>query len=258
MFIFLSKVVRRTAYTALGLAFTAAVGPFAYEAVHNERQQNRIEESIGKITQEKFFICDPSAAAQLEEKRTATLANIMLKSTDGLSPSWSEPSELYHDGLLRLSNAAPFVARLAEKATGPLPKEYSEGYFATALDNARKNLAALADLGIGICFDKALMKAGAGSAYLRDEGLLVLNPMLTEDALSLHIRRHLAQLQQELVAPQEHLLAEKAENFAARAEAWQKFSEHLQGPALVLPAEEDANAAPFKEAPRKNHVAPYL
>lgn len=256
-----SKILRRTVTTSLALVFAAAVGPVVYEGLHNQKQQDMIDASVAKLAQEKFFICNPAAAAPQEENRGQQLQSILAKAAGTEKTGWDSPLMLYKSGLKRITNNFPDITAFSRKVFGDIPHEYFDGHYRTPLDAARRNVEELAKLGIGICFDKDIASLKAGSIYVREEGMIILNPSMPEAALVTHVARHLSRLDQELMKPYDRLVSSGQENrsaFSDRVAQLKTFVGLLEGNNLMLESDGNPNTVKFVEVPKSTYKTTVL
>jgi hypothetical protein len=260
MFTFIKKYLRRLGFTSLALGLGMFMGPTAYEAMHNENTQDRVETAMSKIAQEQAFGCNPDAAGALKDSRDKKIPEVLTAAFGNLNPGWGQPIDLFSSGVHRLSNGAPWAARFVSKHIKTLPGDYYSGNYSTPLDDLENYSLALANLGVGVCFDNNLSKIGAGSAYVRDIGLLTLNPDLSPGDMVEHARRQMQRLNQEIVLPYERTV--KAANdltssFSERGTQLRLLAAMLDGPVVTLPMANGIHAD-FVEVPRKNYNPPLL
>jgi hypothetical protein len=236
------------------------MGPTVYEALHNENTQDRIETSMSKISQEKAFACDPDAAGALKDARDKKIPEVLNAAWGNLNPGWSQPGELFSSGIRRISNDAPGTMRFISKHIKTLPEDFYSGNYSTPLDDMQAYTTALANLGVSVCFDKNLSKINAGSAYVRDEGIVTLNPDLSPGDMVEHARRQMLRLNQEIVLPYERTV--KAANdltttFTDRARQLRIMTGMFDGPVVTLPLANGIHAD-FAEVSRKSYSPPFL
>jgi hypothetical protein len=260
MFTFIKKYLKRLGFTSLALGLGVFMGPTVYEAMHNENTQDRVETAMSKIAQEQAFGCDPQAAGALKDTRDKKLPELLNAAFGNLNPGWGQPIDLFSSGVHRLSNGAPWMARFYSKHIHTLPGDYYNGNYGTPLDDLQSYTTALANLGVGVCFDNNLSKIGAGSAYVRDRGIVTINPDLSQGDMVEHARRQLQRLNQEIVLPYERTV--KAANdltstFNERFAQLRVMTSMLDGPVVTLPMA-NGTRADFAEIPRKSYNPPLL
>ncbi len=260
MFAFVKKYTRRLAITATTLTLGVFLGPTVYEAMHNENTQDRIETAMSKIAQEQAFACDPNAAGALKDTRDKKIPEVLNAAYGNLNPGWGQPLGLFSSGIRRLSNDAPWAARFVSKHITTLSGDFYSGNYSTALDDLQSYTTALASLGVGVCFDQNLSKIGAGSAYVRDVGILTLNPDLSPGDMVEHARRQMQRLNQELVLPYERTIKsanDLTSTFNERFTQIRLMTATLDGPVVTLPQVNGIHAD-FVDVPRKNYNPPLL
>lgn len=249
------KKIVTTGKTLVGIAAFVGLGviaaPAAYEGYHSDQQRDHMDAATQKIVQEKFFICDPAAASYAETTRAEVLSDIMAQATGNALPAWNHPIEMYFNGIKRLKSKTPFFNDASEKTvvSETLPEDATPGVFSTPFDDMSEKLQNMAKLGIGVCFDSGLEKANLGSAFIAEQGLIVVNPQLPAPALAAHIQRHIEKIDQDIVKPYERLVAKGNEErapFSDRVEQLEIFVGTLKdGKVTGLPTEGDALVTDF-------------
>lgn len=254
------KWMRRLTVGGLLAGVLGTMAPTAYEGyVHNEDQQDRVENAMNKIVQEQFFVTDPAAAGALKDTRDTKLREIATAAYGSLNPGWNKPVDLFQSGVKRMTNAMPGISGFIGPKLG-LGPEYYSGNYSTAFDDMAEYVTALSNLGVGIAFDSGLSKINAGSAYTRDIGLITINPELSQGDMVEHTRRQILRLNQELVLPYERVVKsgnELTSTFNERFGQLRVMTSMLDGPVVTLPLA-GGTTAQFAEVPRKNYNPPLL
>jgi hypothetical protein len=258
----ISGAIKGIFWTSLTAIFALTAGPSIYEMAHNNRTENKAGASIDQIVQNSFFVSDMTRAEPLRTSEVSDKLTAIMNTAGGEVPSWSSPVKLWKSGYKRTCNNFDGTVRFFEKIIGDVDDSYHQGSYNTLFDVTQQNLDKIAKMKISVVFDKTLSDLNAGSLYFPSEGVIVLNPALSQENLALHVQRHLDRLKQEVITPYERITMDTpSSNGSYRDMAGQikKLDEVLSGSAMsVLDLNADAQTASFRSLDAGKYLPPLI
>lgn len=254
--------LRGVFWTGLTATFALTAGPTIYEMAHNNATENKVNASIDQIVQNSFFVSDMSRAAPLRTTEVSDKLTAIMAAAGGEVPSWSSPKQLFKSGFKRACNHFDGTVRFAEKIFGDIDDSYHQGEYNTLFDVTQQNLDKIAKMKISVVFDRNLSALDAGSLYFPAEGLIVLNPKLSQENLSVHVQRHLDRLTQEVIMPYERITMDtpsSSGSYRQMAGQVKKLDQMLSGASMpVLDMGADANTDSFRNVDAGSYLPPLL